>query len=49
MFMTDHLDRHHVFYQQSPFASNNEAWQQMRAYHPNYMIDATFYGEGIIY
>ena len=24
---TDHLDRHHVFCQQSPFASNNEALQ----------------------
>ena len=27
MFMADHLDRHHVFCQQSPFASNNEALQ----------------------
>ena len=27
MFMADHLDKHHVFCQQNPFANNNEALQ----------------------
>ena len=27
MFMADHLDKHHVFCQQNPFANSNEALQ----------------------
>ena len=42
MFMADHLDKHHVFCQQNPFANSNVALQWKMAYHPDYKIGANF-------